>query len=85
MSERPPALKYKGKRYYIMSPPIAGGCVGCAFEEVNVCPHNDHSYTCNDSADGKLIHDTILIPANDKAIAKWVALRMGADESDNAG
>ena len=85
MSERPPVLTYKRKRYYIMPPLLSEGCVGCAFEEENVCPHNDHSYTCNDSADGKLIHDTILIPANDKAIAKWVALRMGADESDNAG
>jgi len=75
-------LNYKGKKYTIVPELIEGSCYGCALDDVGTCPNNDTSVThqCwDDDPEGKEIN-TILIPASKKAMAAYVAKRLGADD-----
>jgi hypothetical protein len=86
MEARMSTLRYKGKTYRIVPEIVDEGCDGCAFVNIDVCPHNDFDieYSCWDDAECRG-SSTILIPNTDKALATWVAWRMnGCTEDDDA-
>ena len=79
-------LNYKGKKYTIVPELVEGSCQGCALDDYDVCPNNDTStpHQCWDEESEGNDVNTILIPATKKAMAAYVAAKLGVtDENED--
>lgn len=75
-------LNYKGKKYTIVPELVEGSCHGCALDDYDVCPNNDTSVThqCwDEDSEGNDVN-TILIHNTKKALAAYVAAKLGASD-----
>lgn len=77
-------LNYKGKTYAVVTELFGGSCVGCVFDDYDVCPNNDDTtpHQCWDEDPEGKEANTILIPNTKKALAEYVARRLGADDEN---
>lgn len=88
---------YQGKAFWRVKSPEEGDCTGCHFKESHakygdVCPNDEHQfrqyhqpcYDYEELEDGTELttRDDIWIPATKKAMAAYVALKLGAPDED---
>ena len=86
---------YQGKAFWRVKGLSEGGCTGCHFhtnhvEYGNACPndqeprHHALCYDYEELEDGTEVttRDEIWIPATNKGMAAYVALKLGADDEN---
>lgn len=86
---------YHGKAFYRVKGVSAGDCTGCHFHSHSIeygsaCPNDQEPrrhascYDSDENDDGTEVttRDDIWIPATKKAMAAYVALKLGADDEN---